>query len=99
MKIIIGKNDSGKTRTLIKQSLDLGIPILALYDSKADSLRSKSLSYFGKIVHVVTLQDLADGSYSGSILVDDIEKAFATLLAAYLHSSDFNIVAATITEE
>ena len=37
MKLIVGKNDSGKTKDLIKYSLDTGIPIFALYDSKAES--------------------------------------------------------------
>jgi hypothetical protein len=98
MKLIVGKNDSGKTRTLIKYSLDNDIPIFALYDGKAESFRAKSISYFGKIVRVVTPGDLADG-YSGPILVDDIDKAFHTLLATQTHAYDFNIVGATITED
>lgn len=99
MNIIVGKNDTGKTRTLIKQSLDTGVPIFALYESKADSLRAKSLSYFSSLVHVVTPQDFINGRYSGPILVDDLDKAFQALLAAHVHSFDFNIVGATITED
>ena len=99
MKVIVGKNDSGKTRALIKQSLDLDIPIFALYDGKAESLRAKSASYFGKAVRVVTPQDFACGDYTGDILVDDMEKAFSTLLTAFIHSNDFNVVGATITED
>lgn len=99
MKLIAGKNSTGKTRALIKQSLDQGIPIFVLYEGKADSLRAKAISYFSKAVDVVTPQDLTTGTYGGDILVDDMEKAFAALLAYYTHSSDFNIVAATITED
>ena len=99
MKFIIGKNDSGKTRTLIKQSIDQGIPIFVLYESKADSIRSKAINYFGKSVQVVTTQDFVTGRYNGDILVDDMEKAFVTLLAAYINTSNFNIIAATITED
>jgi hypothetical protein len=99
MKIIVGKNDSGKTRMLIKQSIDSGIPIFALYESKADSLRAKALSYFGKPVMVVTPNDFMQGMYTGEILVDDMEKAFTSLLATYLHTSDFNVVAATVTDD
>jgi hypothetical protein len=99
MKIIVGKNDSGKTRLLIKQSIDSGIPIFALYESRADSLRAKALSYFGKPIMVVTPNDFMQGTYAGDILVDDMEKAFTSLLAAYLHTSDFNVVAATVTDE
>lgn len=99
MKLIVGKNDSGKTRVLIKHSLDTGIPIFALYDSKAESIRAKAISYFGKPVHVVTPNDFMQGTYTGEILVDDMEKAFTSLLATYLHTSDFNVVAATATDD
>jgi hypothetical protein len=98
MKFIIDKNCAGKTRALIKQSLDSGIPIFALYQSKAESLREKSLSYFDRVVQVVTPQDFADG-YTGDILIDDMDKAFQTLLAAHLNSFNFNIVSATLTED
>ena len=99
MKVIVGKNDSGKTRALIKQSLDMDIPIFALYDGKAESLRAKSISYFGKQVRVVTPQDFSCNEYAGDILVDDMEKAFSALLASFVHTHDFNVVAATITED
>ena len=99
MKFIVGKNDSGKTRELIKQSLDRGIPIFALYESKAESLKAKSISYFGKPVQVVTPQDFAFSSYRGDIMVDDLEKAFAALLADYIRTSDFNVVTATVTAD
>lgn len=99
MKYMVGKNDTGKTRALIKQSLDTGIPIFVLYESKAESLRSKAYSYFGKTVKVVTPQDFTSNSYTGDILVDDMDKAFNTLLAAYIHSYDFNVVGATLTED
>lgn len=99
MKLIIGKNDSGKTRALIKQSIEQDIPIFALYESKAESIRDKAISYFGKTVNVVTPQDFAAGAHRGNILVDDLDKAFTTLLAMYIRSSDFNVVAATVTED
>jgi hypothetical protein len=99
MKFIVGKNDSGKTRELIKQSLDRGIPIFALYESKAESLRAKSISYFGKAVQVVTPQDFAFGSYRGDILVDDMEKAFTALLADFIRTTNFNVITATVTED
>jgi hypothetical protein len=98
MKFIVGKNCTGKTRALIKQSLDSDIPIFALYAGKAESLREKSLNYFDKLVRVVTPQDFTEG-YTGPILVDDMDKAFHTLLAAHINSFDFNIAAATITED
>ena len=98
MKLIVDKNCAGKTRTLIKQSLDTDIPIFALYQGKAESLREKSLCYFDKIVRIVTPQDFAEG-YTGPILVDDLDKTFYTLLANYVNSCDFSIAAATLTED
>jgi hypothetical protein len=98
MKFIIDKNCTGKTRRLIKQSLDTEVPIFALHAGKAMSLREKSISYFDKLVHVVTPQDFSDG-YTGQILVDDMETVFKNLLAAYVKSEDFDIVTATMTEE
>ena len=98
MKIIVDKNCTGKTRALIKQSLDSDIPIFALYNGKAESLREKSVSYFDKVVRVITPEDFANG-YSGPILVDDLDKAFHSLLAAHVNSYDFNIAAATLTED
>ena len=98
MKYFIDKNCTGKTRALIKQSLETDIPIFALYTGKAESLREKSLSYFDKLVRVVTPQDFTDG-YSGPILVDDMDKAFQTLLAAHLSSVNFSIAGATLTED
>lgn len=99
MKLIVGKNDSGKTRELIKYSLDNNIPIFALYDSKAASLRAKSISYFGKQAAVVTPNDLANNDYSGDILIDDLEKTFAVLLSDFVRSSSFSVAGATITED
>ncbi len=98
MKFITNKNCTGKTRALIKQSLDTSIPIFALYPGKAESLREKSISYFDKIVKVVTPQDFANG-YTGPILVDDMDKLFHTLLATYVNSFDFTIESATLTED
>lgn len=98
MKLIIDKNCTGKTRALIKQSLDSDTPIFALYSGKAESLKEKSLAYFNKVVQIVTPQDFSNG-YSGPILVDDLDKTFNTLLAAYLNSFDFEVVGATVTDD
>jgi hypothetical protein len=99
MKLIVGKNDSGKTRELIKHSLETGIPIFALYDSKAESIKAKSIYYFNKPAHVVTADDLANGNYAGEILVDDLEKVFTVLLADFTRSSALEVAGATITED
>ena len=98
MKFIIDKNCTGKTRELIRQSLENDVPIFAMNTGKAESLREKSLSYFDKVVRVVTAQDFANG-YAGPILIDDMDKTFYTLLSAYINSFDFDIICATLTED
>lgn len=99
MKLIVGKNDSGKTRELIKYSLDNDIPIFAMYDGKAESIRAKAISYFGKSVRVVTPNDLASGEYLGDILVDDLEKVFTMLLTDFVRSTGFTVAGATVTDD
>lgn len=47
MKIIANRNCTGKTKALIKESLETGNPILAITPMKANSLREKSQAYFG----------------------------------------------------
>lgn len=99
MKFIVGKSNTGKTKELIEYSLSSNIPIFALHNGKANSLRVKAFSYFNKAVQVVTPDDLIYGDYHGKILVDDLEKAFSMLLAEYLKTDDFEVVGATVTEE
>lgn len=53
MKIICKSNYSGKTKELIKESLDKNIPILALTLRKENSLKEKSIAYFGKVVSTI----------------------------------------------
>ena len=98
MKIIIGKNCTGKTRDLIKESLEHDIPIFSMYPGKAESLREKSMCYFNKMVRVVTPQDF-DNGYKGPIMIDDIDKLFSLMLSDYVKSFDFTVVAASITED
>lgn len=100
MKIIVGKNATGKTKELLKYSYDTSTPILAVTESKANSLREKSLAYFARPANVVTLTDLAENTDITNILVDDIEKAFATLLQTHLVSkSSLSVVGFTVTED
>ena len=99
MKLIAGKNDTGKTRELIKYSLDNNIPILALHHRKAEALRAKAISYFDKPVSVITLDTLTAYGYNGEILVDDLDKAFTELLTNFAKSSMVSLSGATITED
>ena len=62
MKIIVGKNATGKTRELLQYSLSNNIPILAVTESKANSLKEKSLVYFSRPANVVTLVDLIENA-------------------------------------
>ena len=57
MKIVCRSNCSGKTKELIKESLETGIPILALTPRKAASLKEKSIAYFGENVKVIDCEE------------------------------------------
>ena len=103
MKVIVGKNATGKTKELIKLSLETGTPIFALTENKAASLREKALAYFEKPANIVTVSDIIDGNYTGDIYVDDVEKVCSMLLHRVLNTLTSNpeltIAAVTITEE
>ena len=100
MKIIIGKNATGKTKELLQYSLETGTPILAVTESKANSLKEKSLAYFATPANVVTLADLVESADISNILVDDIEKAFVVILQKYLApKSSLSIAGFTTTED
>jgi hypothetical protein len=100
MKIIVGKNATGKTKELLRYSLDNNIPILAVTGSKANSLREKSLAYFSRPANVLTLTDLAENAEISKVLVDDIEKAFAVMLQTHFSAkSNISIVGFTATED
>jgi hypothetical protein len=100
MKIIVGKNATGKTKELLQYSLDSDIPILAVTESKANSLREKSLAYFSRPANVVTLADLSENADISKILVDDIEKAFAVMLQTnFVARSNLYVVGFTATED
>ena len=100
MKIIVGKNATGKTRELLQYSYETNIPILAVTESKANSLREKSLAYFARPANVVTLADLSEGTDISNVLVDDIEKAFAIMLQThFVTKSNLSIVGFTATED
>lgn len=72
MKIIAGKNCTGKTKELIKESLESNSPILALDSRKENSLKEKSIAYFGEEVPIIHLEDLK--SYKGNFLIDDLDE-------------------------
>ncbi len=100
MKIIVGKNATGKTKELLQYSFDNDIPILAVTKSKANSLKEKALAYFSKPANIVTLADLTENTEISKILVDDIEKAFASLLQNHFAiPSDFSVAGFTATED
>lgn len=100
MKIIVGKNATGKTKELLQYSFDNNIPILAVTKSKANSLREKALAYFSRPANIVTLADLAENVEISKILVDDIEKAFVSLLQNHFVAlSDLSVAGFTATED
>lgn len=89
MKMICRSNCSGKTKELIKESLDTGIPILALTQRKEQSLKEKSVAYFGEIVKTISYEEAQ--TYKGKVLLDDVEKVLDTLVKCTFKNSDIQV--------
>lgn len=60
MKIICRNNCSGKTKELIRESLDTSTPILCFSPSKQSSLEEKSIAYFNEFVSTILFTDAKD---------------------------------------
>lgn len=93
-KVIADQNCTGKTKKLIRESLNTGNPILALTPTKAQSLKEKSLSYFGETVKVITFPEVR--SYQGKILIDDLDEIISELLKQSLDNNGLEVSAAVI---
>ena len=89
MKIIANKNCTGKTKELIKESLETGAPILALTPLKENSLKEKSQAYFNEDVNVLNIENAK--TYNGNVLIDDIDEVLTTLLQVALENNKLNI--------
>lgn len=89
MKIIAGKNCTGKTKELIKESLDNGIPILALDSRKENSLIEKSLAYFGEEVSIIHLEDLKE--YKGKFLIDDLDEVVSDIFRRFCSNDNLEV--------
>lgn len=93
-KVIADKNCTGKTKELIKLSLATDTPILALTATKTNSLKEKSVAYFGEDVKVITLDEAR--SYSGSILIDDLDETISAILQQALNNKSIDVSAAVV---
>lgn len=95
MKVICRSNCSGKTKELIKESLDTGIPILALNSRKEASLKEKSIAYFNEIVNVINYEDAKN--YNGPILIDDMEKILNLLVKDAFENNNISVAGLTLS--
>lgn len=93
-KVIADKNCTGKTKELIKLSLTTGAPILALTATKTNSLKEKSMAYFGEDVKVITLDEARN--YSGSILIDDLDETISAILQQALNNKSVDVSAVVV---
>ena len=93
-KVIADKNCTGKTKELIKLSLATDTPILALTATKTNSLKEKSVAYFGEDVRVITLDEARN--YSGSILIDDLDETISAILQQALNNKSIDVSAAVV---
>ena len=95
MKIVCRSNCSGKTKELIKESLETGVPILALTSRKAQSLKEKSMAYFGEVVDTIDCIDAK--SYKGKVLIDDVEKVLDMLVQTAFNNGDISVEGMTMS--
>ena len=95
MKIVCRSNCSGKTKELIKESLETGVPILALTSRKAQSLKEKSMAYFGEVVDTIDAIDAK--SYQGKILIDDVEKVLDILIQNAFNNGGISVEGMTLS--
>lgn len=94
MNVIIGTAGSGKTKDLLKKAIEEKLPILEINPTKANKLRERALMWFGEPVEIFDLETIGD--YSGQILVDDLDKAFAQLVDM-IHGNKIRVNSATVT--
>lgn len=95
MKIICRENCSGKTKELIRESLDTGVPILALNTRKEASLKEKSMAYFNEIVNVIGYEEAKE--YKGPILIDDAEQVINCLVRTTFDNSNISVAGLTMS--
>lgn len=95
MKIISRSNCSGKTKELIRESLDTGVPILALTPRKEASLKEKSIAYFNEMVNTIGYEEAK--TYKGKILIDDVEKILDTLIKHTFSNNDISVEGMTLS--
>lgn len=95
MKIICKQNCSGKTKELIRESLDTNTPILVFSDRKRYSLEEKAIVYFQERVKTITLEEAKN--YSGNVMIDDIDKNLSTLLKYAIGNDNIDIGAITLS--
>lgn len=95
MKIICRENCSGKTKELIKESLETGVPILALNSRKEASLKEKSMAYFNEVVNVLNYNDAKE--YQGPVLIDDVEQVLSILVQDAFNNSNISVAGLTLS--
>lgn len=97
MKVICGHNCSGKTKELIKESLEKDIPILVFSPTKLTSLEEKSLAYFQQKVKTLYYTDLGD--YKGGVLIDDLDENIDLIIKLALNNIGINVDAFVVNND
>lgn len=95
MKIICKENCSGKTRELIRESLDKDLPILVFNESKRHSLEEKAMAYFSQRVRTLSIDEARE--YTGSILIDDIDKSLSTMVRCLVGNNNIDVETVTLS--
>lgn len=95
MKIICKENCSGKTKELIRESLDKDVPILVFSESKRRSLEEKAMAYFSKYVRTLSVDEAKE--YTGSVLIDDLDKNISTIIRILVGNNNIDVDTVTLS--
>ena len=95
MKVICKENCSGKTKELIRESLDKNLPILVFTESKRRSLEEKAMAYFQQRVRTLNVDEAKE--YSGKVLIDDIDKNISSLVRCAVGNVGIDVETITLS--
>lgn len=95
MKVICRQNCSGKTKELIRESLDNNTPILVFSPTKKKSLEEKSIAYFNQPVKTLFFTEAKE--YDGKVLIDDLDENVEWLVKFALNNPQIGVDAVTLS--
>lgn len=92
MNILLGGPGSGKTKELLKMSMDNNIPVLCESEARKERLLTKAEGY-GYMIPVPVVYN--DGRNVKEVYIDDIERLCQTMFNCKINTISINVTAKT----